>query len=49
MCMMREKISTCRKKKDFHERRMRKVQNRKKRSKTFKGEKVMEATDTEIA
>ena len=31
----------------FHERRKRKVQNRKKRSKTFKCEKVMEATDTE--
>ena len=41
-------MTTCRKRKEFHERRKRKIQNRKKRSKTYKGEKVLEARDIEI-
>ena len=47
MCMMRDKMTTCRKKKELHERRKRKLLNRKKRSKTYRGEKVLEATDAE--
>ena len=47
MCKMREKMTTCRKKTDFNERRKRKIQKRKKRSKTYNVEKVVEATDKE--
>jgi hypothetical protein len=45
MKMMREKLTTCRKKKEFHERRKRKLADRKKRSRTYRGEKVVDAKD----
>ena len=44
---MREKMTTCRKKKEFHERRKRKLSNRRERSKTYRGEAVLDAKDVE--
>jgi hypothetical protein len=43
MNMMRDRMTTCRKRKEFHERRKWKLNNRKKRTKNYKGQAVIEA------
>ena len=47
MNMMRDGMTTCRKRKKFHERRKWKVNNRKKRAKVYKGQTFLEADDSE--
>ena len=45
MHMMRGKMTSCRKRKEFHERRKRKLLNRKRMSKSYNGEKLIDARD----